>query len=70
MAPSCKLGLAGFSALLRIQDGAECGKNENNLSCANVRSAWVSFKITMPCATADASANFSADMSEDRFWEV
>ena len=25
MAPSCKLELARFSALLRIQDGAECG---------------------------------------------
>ena len=27
MAPSCKLELARFSALLRIQNGAECGKN-------------------------------------------
>ena len=26
VAPSCKLGLSKFSALLRIQDGAECGK--------------------------------------------
>ena len=25
VAPSCKLELARFSALLRIQDGAECG---------------------------------------------
>ena len=25
IAPSCKLKLARFSALLRIQDGAECG---------------------------------------------
>ena len=24
MAPSCKIGLARFSARLRIQDGAEC----------------------------------------------
>ena len=27
LAPSCKLKLARFSAKLRIQDGAECGKN-------------------------------------------
>ena len=27
MAPSCKLELARFLALLRIQNGAECGKN-------------------------------------------
>ena len=26
VAPSCKLELARFSALLRIQDGAKCGK--------------------------------------------
>ena len=26
VAPSCKLELARFSAWLRIQDGAECGK--------------------------------------------
>ena len=26
LAPSCKLKLARFSAKLRIQDGAECGK--------------------------------------------
>ena len=25
VAPSCKLNLARFSALLKIQDGAECG---------------------------------------------
>ena len=28
VAPSCKLGLARFSDYLRIQDGAECGKNQ------------------------------------------
>ena len=28
VAPSCKLELARFSAYLRIQDGAECGKKE------------------------------------------
>ena len=28
MAPSCKLKLARFSALLRIQDGAECGNKQ------------------------------------------
>ena len=28
VAPSCKLELARFSALLRIQDGAECGNNQ------------------------------------------
>ena len=28
VAPSCKLVLARFSALLRIQDGAECGNNK------------------------------------------
>ena len=27
VAPSCKLELARFSALPRIQDGAECGNN-------------------------------------------
>ena len=27
MAPSCKIELARFSAKLRIQDGAKCGKN-------------------------------------------
>ena len=27
MAPSCKLELARFSALWKIQDGAECGNN-------------------------------------------
>ena len=27
-APSCKLNLAKLSAKLRIQDGAECGKNQ------------------------------------------
>ena len=29
VAPSCKPVLARFSALLRIQDGAECGKTES-----------------------------------------
>ena len=29
LAPSCKLELARSSALLRIQDGAECGKNQS-----------------------------------------
>ena len=29
LAPSCKLKLARFSAKLRIQDGAECGKMGN-----------------------------------------
>ena len=28
MAPSCKLKLGRFSALLQIQDGADCGKIE------------------------------------------
>ena len=32
VAPSCKLGLARFSAWLRIQDGAESG---NNVICTN-----------------------------------
>ena len=30
LAPSCKLILSGFSAKLRIHDGAECGKNRNS----------------------------------------
>jgi len=31
MAPSCKLELARFSALLKIQDGAECGNKASLL---------------------------------------
>ena len=36
VAPSCKLELARFSALLRIQDGAECGNKETVTSKENM----------------------------------
>ena len=55
VAPSCKLELARFSALLRIQDGAECGNNlfiktllvASHSSCKNVINLLLLLKMTL-----------------------
>ena len=50
MAPSCKLELARFSAKLRIQDGAECGKKVRILYmkfCSDVHTMMGTLQIKM-----------------------